>query len=373
MTVEYYGNTKILRSWLFVLLFFSIFIMKSISLIHSTFCFNNKKLCRQYQRLHMSTSQPKEPLYLETPLVRSLPMSNLFEGSTDIWLKLDCLQPSGSFKDRGMARLTSSLKAQGISKLISSSGGNAGHSASHAGRILGMDVKVIVPTTTKPIMLEKIRAQGAEVQVHGKNWNAADELARELCESDPEAAYVSPYDDPLLWKGHSSIVDELHAINFKPDAIVASVGGGGLLCGIYQGLERYGWNDVQVIATETKGADSFAASFQAGEMRRLDSIDSIATSLGALEVTEQALIYSKNQPTTSAVVSDSEAVDACFKFLQDHRMFVEPACGAALSLAYSSLQQKYLSEMKSVLMVVCGGSGVNLDIALDWKKTFDNS
>lgn len=58
--------------------------------------------------------------------------------------------------------------------------------------------------------------------------------------------YVSPYDDPLLWEGHSTLVDELAASGIRPGAIVASVGGGGLLCGLYQGLKRHGWHDVRL-------------------------------------------------------------------------------------------------------------------------------
>src|SRR6056297_795954 len=81
-----------------------------------------------------------------------------------IYLKLDALQPSGSFKDRGMATLCSTLQRQGARRLVSSSGGNAGLSAALCGRILGMPVQVIVPSTTKPLMLEKIRAQGAKVE-----------------------------------------------------------------------------------------------------------------------------------------------------------------------------------------------------------------
>lgn len=139
-------------------------------------------------------------------------------------------------------------------------GGNAGHSAALCGRVLGLPVRVIVPTTTKPLMLDKIRAQGAEVevrnqqspfclsstspldaqrrhskQVHGDNWNAADALARQLVAQDPSAAYIPPYDHPLLWEGHSTLVDELAAeMGERPAAIVASVGGGGLVCGVYE-------------------------------------------------------------------------------------------------------------------------------------------
>ncbi len=225
-------------------------------------------------------------------------------------------------------------------------------------------------------MLDKIRAQGAEVEVHGDNWNAADALARQLVAEDASAAYIPPYDHPLLWSGHSTLVDELvESMPVPPAAIVASVGGGGLLCGVYEGLARHGWGDVQVVATETEGAASFAAAFAAGEVVRLPGIASLATSLGALEVTPVALEYSKKQPTSSQVVTDAEAVSACRRFLQDHRVLVEPAGGAALALTYSPKYREMLrglSERKGgrpVVVVVCGGSGITADILHEMEKS----
>eukprot|EP00962_Isochrysis_galbana_P037753 scaffold13266_cov147-Isochrysis_galbana.AAC.2 len=143
----------------------------------------------------------------QTPLIQSLPLSALT--GCNVLLKMDALQPSGSFKDRGMAFMCATLQARGVTDLVSSSGGNAGLAASAAGRKLGMRVRVIVPETTKKIMLDKIKAEGADVEVHGANWNAADERARQLVAESDAAAYVPPYEDPLLWEGHSSIIDEL--------------------------------------------------------------------------------------------------------------------------------------------------------------------
>jgi hypothetical protein len=75
----------------------------------------------------------------------------------------------------------------------------------------------------------------------------------------------------------------------KPDAIVLSVGGGGLLCGVITGLQRHGWYSVQVVTVETDGAASFARALEAGAPVRLDGITSIATSLGALQASETAV------------------------------------------------------------------------------------
>ncbi|CAM9666086.1 unnamed protein product, partial [Phaeothamnion confervicola] len=367
-------------------------------------------------------------LYVATPLVRSAPLSEII--GADVFLKMEALQPSGSFKDRGMAHLCVALKALGAKKLASLSastensfgvaaprkfrsspaGGNAGLSVSHVGAALGMAVVVVVPTTTKAIMLDRIRAQGAQVIVHGANWNEADALARRMVAGNPAAKYVSPYDHRLLWEGYATVVDEIAEAGVEPGAfssfsaflpaIVASVGGGGLLCGIYRGLQRHCDDGARwaaattVVAAETVGAASFAAAFIAGKVTRLAAIDSVATSLGALEVTPRALELSRGQPTRSTVIfvhgssagsvqvmSDAEAVDACCRFLTDHRTMVEPACGAALAALYSYKANvggptsvvgggdAALAGLTGpIVVIVCGGSGVTVELLQQWRR-----
>jgi L-serine/L-threonine ammonia-lyase len=134
---------------------------------------------------------------------------------------------------------------------------------------------------------------------------------------------------------------------------VLSVGGGGLLCGVVQGMRRNGWDQVPVIAVETAGADSLAQAIAAGERVTLPAIASIATSLGARQVAQQAFDWSTRHPVRSVVVSDADAVGACMRFMDDQRIVVEPACGAALAAVYGSAPQ--LEGLHNVLVIVCGG------------------
>ncbi|KAL3902449.1 MAG: hypothetical protein SGPRY_012065 [Prymnesium sp.] len=280
---------------------------------------------------------------------------------------MESSQPSGSFKDRGMAHLCSTLKQTGVSSLICSSGGNAGLAVAAMARKLEMSAHVIVPETTKAIMLDKIRAHGAHVTVHGANWNEADKLARSLVAEDQGAEYIPPYEHPLLWEGHSSLVDELVEAGVKPGAVVASVGGGGLLCGIALGMQRHGWNDTRLIAAETHGANCLAAAVAAGEPVKLDAITSIATSLGALQCSPTALKLFEQHKGECAMVTDEQAVRACAQMLSHHRVLVEPACGAAIAAALHEPQRSRLSDLESVVIVVCGGSGVDFNIMEQWR------
>lgn len=114
-----------------------------------------------------------------------------------------------------------------------------------------------------------------------------------------------------------------------------------------------------VIAVETEGADSYGKSLNAGFLVELAYISSIATTLGARIVCEQALAYSKNHHIKSVVLPDKVAVSASLQFLQDHGIVVEPACGVALAAVYEKAAA--LSGYKTVLVIVCGGVGSTAD------------
>ena len=134
------------------------------------------------------------------------------------------------------------------------------------------------------------------------------------------------------------------------------------------GLKRHGWDSTSLVTAETEGADCFARARAAGGPVRLDAITSVATSLGALECSPTALELAASHPTRSAVVTDAEAIDACLRLADDHRTLVEPACGAALALLYSERHRGMWAEFEDVVVVVCGGGGVDLALLKEWSR-----
>jgi L-serine/L-threonine ammonia-lyase len=303
-------------------------------------------------------------LHIETPFFESLALST--KTGRTVWLKMDAMQPPGSFKIRGIGLACQEYIRNGAKRLISSSGGNAGIAVAYAGRYLSVPVAVVVPETTTERAKTLIRQEGAEVVVHGSSWPEANSLALSMVtETD---AFLHPFDDPLVWKGHATIVDEVMRSGVKPEAIVLSVGGGGLLCGVLEGLQRNGWADIPVIAVETAGADSFAQAARAGDRIELADITSIATSLGARQVCEQAFKWLKNHSILNVVVSDRAAVSACQKFLVDHRVVVEPACGASLAVVYDGAPE--LEAFKTVMVVVCGGVTATIEQLQQWSNRY---
>lgn len=288
-------------------------------------------------------------LHIETPLLNSRALS--LHSERAVWLKLEALQPPGSFKIRGIGLACEEYARRGARRFISSSGGNAGIAVAYAGRQLGIPVVVVVPETTSERARSLIVQEGAEVIVHGAAWQEANALAQAML--TPQDAFLHPFDDPLLWQGHAGMIDEVARAGVKPDAVVLSVGGGGLLAGVAEGLQRNGWDDVALVAVETEGAASLAAAVAAREHVALPAVSSIATSLAARQVCAQAFAVSQARLLHSVVVSDRQAVAACQRFIDDHRLVVEPACGAALAAVYGQVPQ--LAPYASVLVIVCGG------------------
>nr|P09367.3 RecName: Full=L-serine dehydratase/L-threonine deaminase; Short=SDH; AltName: Full=L-serine deaminase; AltName: Full=L-threonine dehydratase; Short=TDH [Rattus norvegicus]CAA31511.1 serine dehydratase [Rattus rattus] len=343
----------------------------------------------------------QESLHVKTPLRDSMALSKV--AGTSVFLKMDSSQPSGSFKIRGIGHLCKMKAKQGCKHFVCSSvvqiwgsrmrgrshsgdeqphvrsqallpdtpspltAGNAGMATAYAARRLGLPATIVVPSTTPALTIERLKNEGATVEVVGEMLDEAIQLAKALEKNNPGWVYISPFDDPLIWEGHTSLVKELkETLSAKPGAIVLSVGGGGLLCGVVQGLREVGWEDVPIIAMETFGAHSFHAAVKEGKLVTLPKITSVAKALGVNTVGAQTLKLFYEHPIFSEVISDQEAVTAIEKFVDDEKILVEPACGAALAAVYSGVVCRLQAEgrlqtpLASLVVIVCGGSNISL-------------
>ncbi|KAK9315347.1 tryptophan synthase beta subunit-like PLP-dependent enzyme [Lipomyces starkeyi] len=329
--------------------------------------------------------------YIRTPLVYSQSLSKT-TGSSTVLLKLEVLQPSGSFKSRGIGHLVRQtlLNSPPGTKphIFTSSGGNAGCAAAHAAQMYGCPCTVVVPSNVAPHMVIRLRdTYGANLIIHGAMWREADTKVRQMIAEhrDGPSLYCSPFDDPLIWEGHSFMVDEvveqLQEAGYDKSrlkAISCSVGGGGLFSGLVAGLKRHypsPEDQPVIIPVETYGAESLNASLKAGELVTLPAISSIASSLGADRVASKAFDAAKTYPTRPVVVTDAQAVGSCLKILDEHHLFVEPACGAALAPWYYSDKYDLSSQLRldadSVsIIVVCGGSTLTIESMLHYKNMF---
>lgn len=275
-----------------------------------------------------------------------------------VFFKMESHQASRSFKLRGMDHLVRHHFAQGKRHFVASSGGNAGYSLAMVCNRLGAKAIVFVPSSTSRKMQELIASEGADLVVAGEYWPEAHAAAL-VWMKGKAAVYVSPFDDPLLWEGHSSMIKEIPDDFEEPDLIIASVGGGGLMCGIMQGMVARGWNKAEFLGTETHGAASYAACISSRTWTSIEKIATIATTLGAKQIAREAFEWTQKRTCHSQVCSDSEALLGVRKLAEMFNVIAEPACGTAVQALFSD--HPALTAAKSILVVVCGGAAIDLE------------
>jgi len=303
-------------------------------------------------------------LHIETPLINARALS-LKTGRT-VLLKLEGLQPSGSFKLRGVGFACEEHKRRGARRFVTASGGNAGYAVAYAGRELGTPVTVVVPQTTSERARALIHGEEAEVVVHGASFAESNGYALSILRDGD--AYLPAFDDPLLWEGHATMVDEIARQTARPDLLVCSVGGGGLLAGVVEGLRRVGWSDIPVLAVETDGAASYNEALKAGEPVALAKIQSVATSLGANKVAARIVTLAKEHPIRNCLVTDAEAIQGSVTLLEEHRLLTEPACGA--SVAALARVPEYFPDAQRIVVIACGGVGTTSQQLLEWSDSY---
>ena len=292
----------------------------------------------------------ESPLHVVTPLLYSQRLQ--MNTHKSVYLKIEALQPSGSFKMRGIGRLCQCYAAEGFEQLVASSGGNAGLAVAYCGKALGMPTTVFIPSTSHQLFVDELKTYGANVVVAGKDWDSAH-LAALAYIKEHHAAYIPPFDHPMIWAGHATLIDELVESGVRPDAIVAAVGGGGLACGLLEGMHHHGWQDVPLIAVETQGADALYQSVQAQKMVTLDKVTTRATSLGVKRVSAHLFEWTQEHEVKVVVVSDDEAEAGARAFAADKRIMVELSAGAALSVVYAN--HPVIQAYQTIVVVVCGG------------------
>lgn len=291
------------------------------------------------------------PLAIQTPLIESQYLKNKL--NKHVYFKLECLQPPGSFKLRGIGALCQEELQRGAKAFVASSGGNAGVAVAYCGMKLEVPTTAFIPNTSNPIYIQAIKSYGADVIVAGQVWDEAHQAALHFAKKH-QAAYIPPFDHPTIWKGHASMITEAIQQGLsKPDAVILSVGGGGLACGVLEGMHQHGWEHVPLIAVETKGADAFAQSVKANKLVSLEAITSKVTSLGAKRVTQKLMDWIKIHKIENVVVTDNDAEQACFNFAQEQRVLLELSSGASLSLVYND--HPIIRNAESILVIVCGG------------------
>lgn len=297
-----------------------------------------------------------------TPLVHSAAVSE--ELGAPAFLKLECLQKTGSFKPRGaFNKLLSLSDAERAAGVVGVSGGNHAQGLAYAAKTLGLRAVICMPKTTPHNYLDATHGYGAEIVL-------CDDIAAAFAEMrrlrDGGLTEVHPFDDPLIAAGQGTV--GLEILEDLPDAsrVYVSIGGGGLIAGVATAIKRTR-PDVKIIGVETRGADAMAQSLAAGRLVDLPAITSIARTLGAPRVSEMTLRHVQELVEEVVVVDDAEAVAALEFLLERTKQLTEPA--ASCVLAAARRQAKTFRPDEKIVLLLCGGNASTVDLGR-WHAQF---
>ncbi|KAJ2518167.1 catabolic L-serine/threonine dehydratase [Coemansia sp. RSA 1939] len=210
-------------------------------------------------------------LHTPTPLLYSTVMSK--QAGCNIWLKLENMQPTQSFKLRGVGNMCAKAVLEHNAKRFVAVGDtNAALAVSYSGRQLGIPVVVFVPAGIQPSAVRpKIELEGAELIEDGRSVSDAYSAACVYVQNNDGAILVDSADNPAVISGNSTIISEIsiQLHRKEPAAVIAPVGSGGLLAGIVTGLHQCRWQRVPVIAAETHNTNSFQQALLFGASEQL--------------------------------------------------------------------------------------------------------
>ncbi len=286
-----------------------------------------------------------------TPLWK-LPGAAFGVDCAEVWLKLEQLQVGGSFKARGMLNrlLANPIPAGGV---IVASGGNAGIATAAAARALGVPCEVFVPTVCSPAKQARLRELGAQVVVTGSVY--AEALQACLARQQQTGALMThAYDQPEVVAGAGTLAAEIEAQGGRPDSVLVSVGGGGLIAGI----AAWFGDDVRVVALEPEGAPTLWAARQAGEPVDVPVSGIAADSLGAKRIGDIAWEVTQRHVKNALLLSDECIRDAQLWLWKHLKLAVEPAAALGLAALQSGAYRAHAQE--KICLVLCGA---NLDPA----------
>ena len=243
-----------------------------------------------------------------TPLLRADQCAEPI-GDADLWLKLENLQPTGSFKARGATnKLLTTPRAALAKGIVTASGGNHGLATARAARLAGVPATVFVPETVAAEKVDKLRRWGAEVRKRGALWDEANREAIDFAER-AGAVYFHPFADPAVVAGQGTlgieILDELGDV----ETLIVAIGGGGLIAGIATAVKAR-QPSVRIIGVEPVGSPTLHRSLAAGRVVRLPEVTTRVATM-ACGMTEEPIFEIVRRSVDEVVlIKDDDMLDA---------------------------------------------------------------
>jgi threonine dehydratase len=290
------------------------------------------------------------PIIKHTPLERSLPLSRT--AGNDVYLKMENLQHTGSFKARGAMSKMLALRPEEREKgVIAASTGNHGAAVAYAAAKLGIDSTVFVPVGASKTKVEAMQRLGAEVCFHGEDSLESEIHARDRASRNGQA-YVSPYNDVEVVAGQGTIGMEIAEDLGPVDRIFVSLGGGGMIAGIACYLKAIN-PDTRVVACSPENSCVMVESLKAGRILALESKPTLSDgTAGGVEAGAITFELCRDLIDECVLVSEEEIAQAMKSFIESHHLLIE---GSA-AVAVAALAKADQGGFKNNVVVLCGGN-----------------
>ena len=289
------------------------------------------------------------PLIKHTPLERSLPLSRA--AGADVYVKMENLQHTGSFKARGAMNKMLTLQPPEREKgVIAASTGNHGAAVAFAAGKLGIRSTVFVPTGASKTKVEAMQRLGAEVFFHGEDSLESEIHARSFAERNGQT-YISPYNDIDVVAGQGTIGVEIAQDLAQVDRLFVSLGGGGMIAGIACYLKAMN-PDVRMVACSPENSCVMIESLKAGRILELESKPTLSDgTAGGVEAGAITFELCRDLIDECVLVSEEEIAGAMRSFIETHHLLIEGSAAvavAALTKAGAAFQNN--------VVVLCGGN-----------------
>ncbi len=285
----------------------------------------------------------------DTPLIRSASISEI--AGTEVYLKCENFQKTGSFKVRGAFNHISTLSEEQRKKgVVCASTGNHSQAVGYAASMLGMKSWLVMPEYTTLIKQECSRRYGTEIVIAGSAWKETYEKALEISR-EYECDYIDPGEDESLIAGQGTLGIEILEALPDVDAVYVPVGGGGMIAGIAIAIKEISPN-TRVIGVEPKHMNAMYRSFHSGKIEIIKRIPSVADGLGGVSPCVLPYEIVSRYVDDMITVSEEEIKEATRLILQRTKMLAEPSGATALA---GLLSGKPYTGKKNVC-IVSGGN-----------------
>jgi threonine dehydratase len=279
-----------------------------------------------------------------------------------VYLKLENLQMTGSFKERGalnrIAMLTPEESARGV---VAASAGNHAQGVAYHATKRGIRALIVMPLATPLVKVTATRGFGAEVVLHGANYDEACEEAMRLCAAE-RMTFIHPFDDAVVMAGQGTIGLELLEQVPQLEAVVVPIGGGGLIggiaCAIKEACRQASRPEIRVIGVQTSRLPSMLAARSAGHPVTVEPATTIADGIAVRRAGDVTLPVVEQYVDEIVTVDEDEIASAILVLLEREKTLAEGAGAAALA---ALLQKKTSLTDAHAAVMVCGG---NIDVTL---------